>query len=94
MADAKILTLTTENGDPIAPRTSASAVTMANGSSVETTLSGAVTVNGGEFTGPLVSMTSPDNTAPQVRNIIIVDAGTNLSTLNIPIGTIVMERKK
>lgn len=94
MADAKIVTLTTKDGDPIAPRTSAAAVAMADGSSIETALGGAVTANGGELMGTLVGMTSPDSTIPQVRNIIVVDAGTNLSTLNVPIGTIVMERKE
>ena len=77
----------------IYPATSAAAVTMADGSSVETILDGTVTTNGGELTGSLVGMTSPDNAIPQVRNIIVVNAGTNLSTLNVPIGTIIMERK-
>ena len=93
MANAKIVTLTNENNEVVAPRTAAAAVTMADGSSVETTLGGAVTANGGELTGSLVGMTSPDNATPQVRNIIVVDAGTDLSTLDVPIGTIVMERK-
>lgn len=88
-----ISTLTNTKGVEIIPRTSAAAVTMADGSNVETTLGGAVTANGGELTGSLVGMTSPDNAIPQVRNIIVVDAGTDLSTLDVPVGTIVMERK-
>ena len=40
MTDAKILTLTTKDGDSIAPRTSASAVTLVNGKSVENALGG------------------------------------------------------
>ena len=40
MADAKILTLMTKDEEPIAPRTSASAVTLINGKSVENALGG------------------------------------------------------
>lgn len=40
MADATITTLLNKNGDAIAPRTSASAVTMVNGKSIEAAMNG------------------------------------------------------
>ena len=47
---------------------------------------------GGTFTGAAVGMTSPD-AAAQFRNVVVVDAGTDLASLSVPAGTIIMMRK-
>ena len=93
MADAKILTLTTEDGDPIAPRTAASAVVTASGESVQAALN-RMDQSDGELTSPLVAMSAPDNSTPQIRNIVVVEAETDVSTLGVPAGTIILVKKQ
>lgn len=47
---------------------------------------------GGMFVGDVVAAAS-ENTAPQLRNIAIFEKGTDLSTISVPAGTIIMVKK-
>lgn len=49
-------------------------------------------VSGGTFTGDVVAASKADN-GLAIRNVVVVAAGTDLSTLNVPAGTIILERK-
>ena len=49
--------------------------------------------SGGTFTDVVQGMTAPVDASPQLRNVVIVDAGTNIDELSVPAGTIVMVRK-
>ena len=48
---------------------------------------------GGTFTGDAMAATTTDETTAMIRNIVIVEANTDFTTLSIPAGTIVMVRK-
>lgn len=48
---------------------------------------------GGSFTGVTKAMASPTDANPQLRNIVVVDAGTDLASLTVPVGTIILEKK-
>ena len=48
--------------------------------------------SGGDFTGAVTAAESSDCTLAQLRNIIVVDAGTDITTLAVRAGTIVMVR--
>ena len=48
---------------------------------------------GGTFTGNAIAATTTDETTAMLRNIVVVEANTDLTTLSIPAGTIVMVRK-
>ena len=54
----------------------------------------AMSKSGGAFTGSAVGMTNPDDSVEQLRNIVVVPADTDLNTLNVSAGTIVMMKKK
>ena len=48
---------------------------------------------GGTFTGNAIAATTTDETTAMLRNIVVVEADTDLTTLSIPAGTIVMVTK-
>ena len=48
---------------------------------------------GGTFTGNAMAATTTDETIAMLRNIVVVEANTDFTTLSIPAGTIVMVRK-
>lgn len=48
---------------------------------------------GGTFTGNAMAATTTDETTAMIRNIVIVEANTDFTTLSIPAGTIIMVRK-
>lgn len=54
--------------------------------------SGEMPKSGGAFTGAVTAASTTD-TAAQIRNIVVVDAGTDLASLSVPAGTIIMEKK-
>ncbi|MBQ9959983.1 MAG: hypothetical protein IJP01_06465 [Oscillospiraceae bacterium] len=56
-------------------------------------LAAAMLKNGGSFTGVAKAMANPTDAEPQLRNVVVVDAGTDISTLSVTAGTIVMVRK-
>ena len=56
-------------------------------------LAAALLKNGGSFTGVAKAMANPTDAEPQLRNVVVVDAGTDISTLSVTAGTIVMVRK-
>lgn len=58
----------------------------------QATADAAMPKSGGTFTGDAVAASKMDNGAA-IRNIVVVEAGTDLSTLSVPVGTIVMEKK-
>lgn len=55
---------------------------------------GGIPKSGGELTGPLVAMPAPNNSVPQIHNIVVVEAGTDVSTLDVPVGTIILVKKQ
>ena len=68
-------------------------------SSAHATATAAVTIanaampkSSGGFTGAVTAAESSDCTLAQLRNIIVADAGTDVATLAVPAGTIVMVR--
>ena len=52
----------------------------------------AMPLAGGTFAGAAVGMTAPGG-SPQLRNVVVVDAGTDIASLTVPAGTIIMVRK-
>ena len=48
---------------------------------------------GGVFLGTTSAVINPDNSVEQLRNFVVVEAGTDLSTLSVSTGTIVMVKK-
>ena len=49
--------------------------------------------SGGTFTGNAFAAASTNESTAMMRNIVVVEAGTDLSTLSVPAGTIVMVKK-
>ena len=52
-------------------------------------LATAMLKNGGTFTGAVQGMTAPVDANPQLRNMVVVAAGTDPDTLAVPAGTII-----
>ena len=48
---------------------------------------------GGTFTGNAIAATTTDEATAMLRNIVVVEAGTDLATLSVPAGTIIMQKK-
>lgn len=48
---------------------------------------------GGTFTGNAMAAASTNEATAMLRNIVVVEAGTDLSTLSVPAGTIIMVKK-
>lgn len=59
----------------------------------ETTQTKIMTARGGTFTGTAVAAASTNESSAKIHNIIVVDAGTDLASLSVPAGTIVMVKK-
>ncbi len=54
---------------------------------------GAMPKSGGTFTGNAVAATTTDEATVMLRNIVIVEAGTDLTMISVPAGTIIMQKK-
>ena len=52
-------------------------------------LAAAMLKSGGSFTGAVQGMTAPVDANPQLRNMVVVPAGTDPDTLAVPAGTII-----
>lgn len=61
-------------------------------STAKDTAAAAMPKSGGAFTGNITAATSTSAEA-MVRNIVVVEKGTDLSTLSVPAGTIIMVKK-
>jgi hypothetical protein len=48
---------------------------------------------GGTFTGNAIATTTTDEATAMLRNVVVVEADTDLATLSVPAGTIIMIRK-
>lgn len=48
---------------------------------------------GGTFTGNVIAATTTDGATAMLRNIVVVEADTDLATLSVPAGTIIMQKK-
>ena len=59
----------------------------------ESIANAAMPKSGGSFTGAVTAAENADDVTPQLRNIVVVDAGTDIAALNVAAGTIVMVRK-
>ena len=66
---------------------------LASATAAESIANAAMPKSGGTFTGSAKAMASPTDAEPQLRNVVVVDAGTDISTLSVTAGTIVMVRK-
>lgn len=49
--------------------------------------------SGGTFTGAAMAAANAEDGAAVLRNIVVVEAGTDLATLSVPAGTIILEKK-
>ena len=66
---------------------------LAAAKTAETIANAAMPKIGGSFTGAVTAAESTDDVTPQLRNIVVVDAGTDIAALSVTAGTIVMVRK-
>lgn len=60
--------------------------------SAQTTANNAMPKDGGTFTNVVKAVTTT-STEAIIRNIVVVAKGTNVSTLSVPAGTIIMVKK-
>jgi len=54
----------------------------------------AMPIRGGTFTDAVSAAPTADESTPMIRNIVVVEHGTDLNTLSVPAGTIVMVKKE
>ena len=66
---------------------------LAAAKTAEAIANAAMPKSGGSFTGVVTATENTDDATPQLRNIIVVDAGTDISALSVAAGTIVLVRK-
>ena len=102
--------LTNKSGETVYPLTEASQVIVDDkGTRLSTVLSegnagggsgsavvpeNVMTKDGGTFTGDVVAAENTNGNAAILRNIVLVEDGTDLTTLNVPAGTIIMVVKE
>ena len=66
---------------------------LATATAAESIANAAMPKSGGSFTGAVTAAESTDDVTPQLRNIVVVDAGTDISALSVAAGTIIIVRK-
>ena len=59
---------------------------------IQATANAAMPKSGGAFTGSVTAASTTD-AAAQIRNIVVIEPGTDLASLSVPAGTIIMEKK-